>query len=112
MAVSPTFSIYISKWTSSPALSVCNFSPVTVSVVVARGDRMSVADASGPVRPSASTIFLSSSSAQSNATSEVLAIMITAKINGVSLLIIISSKRVGWVSHALFGIYDLATISA
>ena len=92
----------------SPACNVCICSPVTLSVVVALGDSMLVTLASGPERPSASVIVLFSNSAQSIATSEVLASIRTAKIMGVNLLIVISSKRVGVTFDDIYGIYELA----
>ena len=75
-----------------------------LSVVVALGDSMLVTLASGPERPSASVIVLFSNSAQSIATSEVLASIRTAKIMGVNLLIVISSKRVGDTFDVIYGI--------
>ena len=75
-----------------------------LSVVVALGDSMLVTLASGPDRPSASVIVLFSNSDQSIATSEVLASIRIAKIMGVNLLIVISSKRVGVTSDDIYGI--------
>ena len=92
MSASPTFWIYVSKWTVSPASIACMTSPSIWLIVVCLGDKIAVTSASGPVLPSASVVFLSSNSDQSSATSEVLASMMAAKIIGVNLLIVISSK--------------------
>ena len=101
IASSPALLMNVSKFTSSPANSVCCISPVCVSVVVALGDSILTTSASGPIRPSASIMSFCSSSVQSSATSEVLASIKMAKIIGVNLLIVISSKRVGRIPHAM-----------
>ena len=51
IASSPALLMNASKFTSSPANSVCCISPVCVSVVVALGESRATTSASGPIRP-------------------------------------------------------------